>query len=95
MKEKERLRRDPDAIDHINEMNVAFVKAALRAKRKELGLTQTQLADAVGVNQPTISVLESPKTNRVTLTILQRVAAGLGCVIKMDLVSKDAFLESM
>jgi transcriptional regulator with XRE-family HTH domain len=56
--------------------------------REARGLTQTQLADAIGVNQATISKIERGVGNP-TLDVIQRIAAALR-VHPSQLFSRDA-----
>ena len=56
------------------------VQAALilRNKRKELRLTQAELASKVGVSQQVYARLESPEKSNVTLSTLERVTQAIG-----------------
>ncbi|HEX9581614.1 MAG TPA: helix-turn-helix transcriptional regulator [Gemmatimonadales bacterium] len=51
----------------------------LRARRERAGLTQEALAERAGVRQATISDLETGKSRRIDLDILERIAKALGC----------------
>lgn len=58
----------------------AALGARLRARRKALGLTQTELAELAGTTQRTVSVVESGKpTSR--LDVVTAVADALGLVV--------------
>ncbi|MCA0377554.1 MAG: helix-turn-helix domain-containing protein [Gemmatimonadetes bacterium] len=46
----------------------------LREAREDAGLTQVELAEAAGVSQRAISELESGKTRRVDLDVLELLA---------------------
>ena len=48
----------------------------MKARRLELGLTQAQLAKAVGVQQPVIAQMESGR-NVPLLTVVEKIAKGL------------------
>jgi len=50
----------------------------LKSHREKAGLTQAELAKAVGVRQATISDLETGKSRRVELDLLERLATVLG-----------------
>lgn len=52
--------------------------ARIRRLREQLGMTQKQLADALGLNQSAIALWESGKTVP-TLQNLYRLADILGC----------------
>lgn len=56
--------------------------------RSERGLTQSQLAEAIGANQATISKIESGRGNP-TLDLINRIAAALD-VHPSALFSRDA-----
>lgn len=49
----------------------------LKEAREARGLTQSELAEAVGVRQATISDLETGKSRRIELDLLERLAATL------------------
>jgi transcriptional regulator with XRE-family HTH domain len=49
----------------------------LRALREALGLTQAELAERVGVRRATISDLETGKSGRITLELVDLVAGVL------------------
>ena len=50
----------------------------LKMHRERKGLSQAQLAKAVGVRQATISGLETGKTRRIDLDVLEKLATALG-----------------
>lgn len=54
------------------------VRLTLKAARTTAGLTQIELADRVGVRQATISDLETGKSGRVDLAVLDKICAVLG-----------------
>lgn len=93
--ELERLKRDPDAIERLNEISVVSLKKSIRARRKKMCMTQSELAALTGVNQPTISMLENTKKSKLNLDVLKRVVAGLGCVVNLQLATKTEFLEDL
>jgi transcriptional regulator with XRE-family HTH domain len=53
------------------------ISVRLREAREEAGLTQTELAEKSGVRQATISELETGKTRRVDLDVLDRLCGAL------------------
>lgn len=61
--------------------------ARMRARRAYCGLTQAQLAEAVGVSQPTIGAYERGH-REPTLNVLCRIARVLG-VEPVDLIGDD------
>ena len=63
-------------------INVAQDLVALRESR---GLSQTQLADRLGVTQSAIAQLESAQPKNVELRTLVRVAAALGAHVDVSI----------
>ena len=51
----------------------------IRDWRERRGLTQAQLAERVGVRQATISDLETGRSGRIELDLLDRLAQALRC----------------
>ncbi len=73
-----RARRDEPTISH--DLAMAVIKGEMspvEAWRKELGLTQAQLAEKADVRAATISDIESGKS-RGRMDVMQRIAAALG-----------------
>lgn len=67
-------------------MTVATTDAfgrSIRDRRQRLGLSQSALADVVGVNRRVIGELERGKPS-VQLTIALRVAEALGLDVKLE-----------
>ena len=60
------------------------VKAILNA-RKEKNITQKQLAEITGIAQADISRMETGNSNP-SLHTLQRLASGLGMMVKLEFV---------
>jgi len=58
------------------------VRARIRARRNELGLTQKALARCVGVSYQQIQKYESG-TDRLSVSMLVRIAKHLGCSASM------------
>jgi ribosome-binding protein aMBF1 (putative translation factor) len=59
------------------------------AARKKSGLTQTQLAKAVGTKQQVISQLESADYEGHSLSMLERIAKALHSKIEIRLIPED------
>lgn len=57
---------------------------AVRARREELGWSQTRLAERAGMRQPAIARFEAGGTTP-TLPILERIAAALGLRLSVEL----------
>jgi transcriptional regulator with XRE-family HTH domain len=67
---------------------VSPISVTLRRAREMAGLTQQQLAEEAGVRQATISELETGKTRRVDLDVLDRLCGVLG-VEPGDLLERE------
>lgn len=61
----------------------ALVETLVRARNAH-GLTQTQVADRLGVAQPAVARIESGRN--VSLKTLRRYAGALGCKLEVRLV---------
>lgn len=61
------------------------IRQDLIALRKKRGLTQKQLADRMGVTQPTVAVLESAAPRNIELQTLLRAAVALGAQVRVTL----------
>ena len=72
--------------EHFSEQ--AEVAEILYAARKAAGLTQTQLADAVGTTQQVISQLEDADYAGHSLSMLRRIATALGRRVEIRLVGR-------
>lgn len=59
----------------------------LRRERKELGVTQVELAKRVGMTQPQLSNLEN-MTKSPSWTTINRYAAGLGLDVSIKLTKR-------
>lgn len=79
---------DPFAGDrataHVGDSVARQVGAAIAVRRKQLGITQRELADAIGVRQSVVSRVETGGTNP-TLGLLEDLARGLGASLKVTL----------
>ena len=62
----------------------AIIQSIINA-RKEAGLTQRELSEKTGISQGDISKLERGNANP-SLRTLQRLAAGMGKVLKIEFV---------
>ena len=65
----------------------AVIQALIDA-RKETGITQKELSKRTGIAQGDISKLESGTANP-SIKTLQRLAAGMGRVLKIELVMES------
>jgi len=73
----------------LNEMEV---EQALARLRDEQGITQTELAQRMGVKQPLIARLEAGGIKNLTLKTLVRTAAALGARVRIQ-VERDSFSQ--
>ena len=76
----ENLKKEYDALD----AEFAIIKAMIDA-RKDSGMTQKELSEKTGINQADISKLENGTANP-SLRTLQRLADGMGMVLKLEFV---------
>src|SRR5262245_24223753 len=68
----------------------------VRAIRETLGMTTRQLADRMGISQPTLVRLEkSEAAGTITLTSLERAAQALGCRVVYALVPLKPLTETV
>jgi transcriptional regulator with XRE-family HTH domain len=78
------LRQEVEA--RLNELRLEQQLAALREAR---GLSQTQVAERVGVSQPAIAKLESGKVKNLQVKTLVRLAAALGARVTIEFTAED------
>ncbi len=76
----ENLKKEYDAL----EPEFTIIKAMIDA-RKDSGMTQKELSEKTGINQADISKLENGTANP-SLKTLQRLADGMGMVLKLEFV---------
>lgn len=62
------------------------IGAQIKKRRLQLGMTQKDLADKLGVVQSEISRAESLGYDRLSLTGLRRIAGGLDAEVRVQLV---------
>src|SRR5687768_8431485 len=68
----------------------------VRAIRETLGMTTRQLADRMGISQPTLVRLEkSEAAGTITLSSLERAAEALGCRVVYALVPHKSLTETI
>ena len=72
------------------------VKGWIRAIRDALGMTAEQLANRLGVKQPTLHKLEQSEVKgSIELATLRRVAAALDCTLVYAFVPKQSLEETV
>jgi transcriptional regulator with XRE-family HTH domain len=62
------------------------IPAQIRAMREDRGWTQKQLADAAGMAQARISLMEDPSYDKYTLSTLKRLAAAFDVALLVEYV---------
>ena len=80
-------KRDPEMLQIAEDYRVAQM---IYDARTSAGLTQRQLADAVGTTQSVISQLEDADYEGHSLTMLRRIAAALHSKLEIRLVPEKA-----
>jgi len=71
-------------------------KGWVKAIRKALGMTSTQLAEKLNVSPPRISILESSETSgAVTIKTLRKVAEQLDCLFIYALVPRESLKNTI
>jgi transcriptional regulator with XRE-family HTH domain len=80
-------RSDPRVQQHAEDFHVAQV---IYDARKAAGLTQQQLADAVGTTQSVISQLESADYDGHSLSMLRRIGQALNMRVHIELIPADS-----
>lgn len=87
-KRAEALKR-PEAVAAYEAARLRFeLGAAVRERRERMGLTQQQLADAAGLQQPAVARFEAGGT-MPTLLMLERYAHALGMRLTVELHPMD------
>ncbi len=68
----------------------------LKAVRTALGMNSRQLAERLGVSQPSVSLLEQREpTGKVTLELLNKAAKAMGCKVVYAIVPEAWDLETL
>jgi transcriptional regulator with XRE-family HTH domain len=63
----------------------ADIGAALKKARKARSLTQADIAEAMGIKLSRVRQIESTKGVRMTLDVLARYVAAIGCRLDVDI----------
>lgn len=74
----------PERIEFENELKVEILAYRFKELRKKKHLTQSQLAEKLGLEKGQISKIENGKFN-LTLSTINKIAAALGAKINFDL----------
>ena len=68
----------------------------LRAVRQALGISQQQVADAVGIKRPSLIDFEkSEAADRISLHNLRRIAEAMGCELVYAIVPKSGSIQEL
>jgi len=83
---EEQLTADPSFQHQVEEtLNELRLEQDLVALREARGISQTQLAKALGVSQPAIAKLESGKAKNIELRTLIRAVSALGGTVRIQI----------
>jgi|GEM_PF-1077590 len=74
----------PERTDYENELRVDVLAYRLKELRKRRKMTQTELAERLGIGKGRVSKIENGKLN-LTLSTIQKIASALGAKISFDL----------
>ena len=86
--------RDPEVLAEVERTSVAEqVALLLTSYRVEHGLTQTGLAELLGMHQPAIARLEAG-SNEPSLTTLARLSSALGISLDVPIAPDSVVLRS-
>jgi DNA-binding XRE family transcriptional regulator len=87
---KKRRPADPALVAQYKQDMVEELRAfKLQELRKEAGLTQTQLAEEIGVSQVRVSALERGRVDDLVVKTLQQYAHALGGTLRVELELND------
>lgn len=75
---REEKRRAFSFVGNKQQATTSHFGSAIRAKRKQLGITQTELAERAGLNRSYLSELERGKTS-ISLERAEKIAKALSC----------------
>lgn len=64
----------------------------VKVRRRQMGLTQEQVADRLGITQPAYAAIESGKA-APTLTVVERVASALRISASLLLASEELVMS--
>ncbi len=85
---KEEMLANPEVKTEYDALEPEFdIIQAMIDVRKELHLTQKELAERTGITQADISRIENG-TRNPSLEMLKRLAKGMGMQLKLELISK-------
>lgn len=78
------IKGTPNRIEFENELRADILAYQFKELRKKKHLTQSQLAEKIGMEKGQISKIENGKFN-LTLTTINKIATALGAKVNFDL----------
>ena len=72
-------------VENFDKKNKSMLFKQFKSKRKDLGITQVEIAALAGMNRTDVSRFESGKYNP-SLDLMLRYANALGCKLEINLV---------
>lgn len=92
-----RAMHDAALADYLVEDLNADIGAALKSARETMNMLQSQVAERMGVNASRISQIETTRGVSMTLDVLARFVAAIGCRLDVDIVNPmtDEVLTSL
>ena len=78
------IKGTPNRIEFENELRTDILAYQFKELRKKKHLTQSQLAEKIGMEKGQISKIENGKFN-LTLTTINKIATALGAKVNFDL----------
>jgi ribosome-binding protein aMBF1 (putative translation factor) len=82
---------DPELEDMVRDSSInAQVSMIIYDTRKQAGLTQSQLAEAIGTTQSVIARLEDAEYEGHSLSMLTRIASALNQKLEIKMSPKEA-----
>lgn len=83
------VKNDPEMQELINvEEKKTNIAIQLYERRKDLGITQSELAKRAGTKTSVISRMENADYDAHSSKMLHRIAQALGCKLNMELIDK-------
>lgn len=84
------IQNDPSLKEEIAKANRAIdISIQVYTLRKERKLTQSQLAELIGVSQPNVARLENADYGSYTLQTLEKIASALSAYLSISLKPKE------
>jgi len=92
---RRKLAADPKLAQRVDDERLSGdVASAIVALRMEAGLTQLELANRIGTQQPVIARLEDTEYDGHSLTMLKRIAASVGKRVTVQFLDSSAKVDT-